>query len=557
MIQITIVFISQSALHSTVSSMRIPSVLLSLLLFSVLLQPSTAAGVDVYNASSQMAMSDAELKDWLFVETAAGSLFEENISISGFTSVAPLSLTWQMFDSRSEKTIMESGTLVNHTIGQHTTFTKVTDERWNWTIKIDAEGSLSCLCIVEFLALAEDGSSARAFTTLFTESSDGSLPPVGIVHTPNVHTVDDEILQIEGLLSDDSGPGLGLFLEVHLCMQKDCSLWQNWNSSGILPQNGAFTAVVNNWDEDGSFSATLNISNSGLDNWDDGIWMGCVIPYDAAVNRGQPMWFRVSMNREAPTASLIGPESAYETEEVLIDGSGSIDSGWGWQGLQYVWTISKDGNTRVPYSWEWQEGGILHLDSNLSGNYEIHLTVVDIGGKMNSTSHTVVVHNRAPIMQITLDSVLLQHEEVIRLPEKSSWSFDSSSSFDDELYTTGLTRIWYLDGDEIGTTAILELEKSMITGMHNLTLVLVDDDQSQVNMSIHLVLAGSSSDPMMNTASNSTPAWLPFILIITLLCAGAWLVNNQVKGNNSDLDLDEMPSWKAQKGLKKSEQDKM
>ena len=293
-------------LHVVVRRMQARSIGLTLVLFGALLCPTfSASNTDVYNASSQMAMSDAELQDWLHIVTPAGSLFEENVSLSGYTTVAPLSMTWQMFDSRSENTIMDSGTLVNHTQGQYTSFSKVAEDSWNWTIKIDTRGSTSCLCIVEFLALAEDGSSARAFTTLFTQESDGSLPPVGVVHTPTVHTVDDEILELRGLISDDAGYELGLFLEVHLCEQNDCSLWQDWNSTGTLPESGAMNAVVNEWNQDGTFSATLNISNADIDGWQDGIWIGCIIPYDAAVNKGQPMWFRVSMNRDAPIASLI------------------------------------------------------------------------------------------------------------------------------------------------------------------------------------------------------------------------------------------------------------
>jgi len=500
-----------------------------------------------------MAMSDAELQDWLHVVTPAGSLFEENVSLSGYTTVAPLSMTWQMFDSRSEKTIMDSGVLVNHTQGQYTSFSKVAENSWNWTIKIGTQGSTSCLCIVEFLALAEDGSSARAFTTLFTHESDGNLPPVGVVHTPTVHTVDDEILELRGLISDDAGYELGLFLEVHLCVQNDCPLWRDWNSTGTLPESGAMNAVVNEWNQDGTFSATLNLSNADIDEWQDGIWIGCVIPYDAAVNRGQPMWFRVSMNRAAPIASLIGPSSVNETEDVLIDGSGSIDPGWGWQHLQYVWTITHAGQTRVPYEWEWQEGSILQLDSNLSGTHVVHLTIVDIGGKMNSTSHIVSIHNREPILDMKLDSVILEDGEVVRLPDRTSWSFDSSGCFDDELHTTGLTRTWYLDGEEIGTTAILTLDKEHITKMHNLTFVLVDDDDSQAMISMQLVLAGSSFDPLSNKDDNSAPMWLPLILVISLLCAGAWVINNQINSKKSEAKFEEIPSWKEQKGIKKSE----
>ena len=130
--------------------------LMTVVLIGSIFTSPLATGGEVYNSSAEMAMSDAILENWLNVETDAGSLFEENITISGFATREPVLLTWEMFDSRGEDVIdINSGTLVNYSEGQHSTFTKVDDDKWNWTINIQRFNSLSCLCIIEFIGLVK------------------------------------------------------------------------------------------------------------------------------------------------------------------------------------------------------------------------------------------------------------------------------------------------------------------------------------------------------------------------------------------------------------------
>ncbi|MCS5536844.1 MAG: hypothetical protein NZ770_01950 [Candidatus Poseidoniaceae archaeon] len=508
-----------------------------------------ATGGDVYNASAEMAMSDAIIENWLNVETNAGTLFEENISISGFATREPVLLTWEMFDSRGEDVIdFNTGSLVNSSEGQHSTFTKVEDAKWNWTINIQRYDSLSCLCIIEFIGLGEDGSTARSATTLFTESSDGSLEPMGILFSPEVHDVADDMIHFEGIISDDGGTEQEIFLEAILCMQADCALWQNWNNSGQLSTLNALPVTVEDWNEDNGFSATLQLDDPLIQHWEDGIWIGCLIPYDAAVNQGQPIWFRVSINRAAPIASLMGPESVNESTMTAIDGTGSIDPGWGWEGLHYVWTIHRGDEVRVPYEWEQEEQGILILDTNSSGDYIIHLTVIDIGGKMNSTSHSISVINRVPILELRLESVALDDSETIRLPNADSWIFDSSNSYDDELFNGGLSRTWLLDGESIGNTALLTVKREQITGEHNLTLILTDDDGSSSSISLQLVVAGSSEDPHMAQMDGDEISWMPIIIAIILILIAMWVVNDQMHKEDRELSINVLPSWKNQKG---------
>ncbi len=431
-----------------------------------------------YNSSILRAHSDAIIEDWLVIETAAGITFEDEIVITGFTEVETILLKWDLRDSRiNEGDNNRIDSLVEESTGEHIAFSKVAEERWNWSITIEINESATCMCIFELLGLAEDGGVARTGTTFITGDTNGSQAPFGILFSPTVHTIASSEINFEGILTDDSTSQSGGMFEAMLCRESDCPLWQSWNTSYQLIENIKFPLIVEEWNEQDRFLATLDLDSPQLSTLADGIWLGCIIATDAAMNVGQPIWFRVSVNRLSPVANLSGPSQVNETEVALIDGTASLDPGWNWQGLQFIWMIhDSDNNMRVPYQWEWEIGAVLSLDTNNSGDFTILLTVVDLGGKMNSTSHNVKIINQIPNPKIVLGGVEVTDNELLRLPKSESWFFDSSHSSDDEILRGGVNREWYLDGKLVGNTAIFELESEQIDGLHELILVLTDDD---------------------------------------------------------------------------------
>jgi hypothetical protein len=281
------------------------------------------------------------------------------------------------------------------------------------------------------------------------------------------------------------------------------------------------------------------------------VWLGCIIATDAAMNVGQQIWFKVSVNRHSPVANLSGPNQVNETEVALIDGTASLDPGWDWQGLQFIWMIhDSDNNTRVPHQWEWEIGAVLSLDTNNSGDFTILLTVVDLGGKIGRTSHNVKIINQIPNPKIVLEGVELTDNELLRLPKSESWFFDSSQSTDDEIVRGGVDREWYLDGELVGNTAILELKLEQIDGLHELTLVLTDDDGATDNISVQIVVAGASMDPTSAALEGETDSWRMIAFIVIISSALIWLLKIQIQSKNNSVDSNQMPSWKKEKRRK-------
>ena len=505
-----------------------------------------------YNSSNQITLSDTIIEDWLVIETAAGIYFEDEIVISGFTEVETASLEWDLRDSRlNEGVNARIEHLVEESTGEHSAFSKVAENRWDWSITIGINDSVSCMCIFELLGLAEDGGVARTGTTFITGDVNGSQAPFGILLSPTIHTIVSTEIKFEGILTDDSTSQNSGMFEAMLCRENDCPLWHSWNTSSQLIENTKFPLVLEEWNDQDRFSATLDLDSPQLSTLTDGVWLGCVIATDEAMNVGQPIWFRVSVNRLSPVANLSGPSQVNETEVALIDGTASLDPGWDWQGLQFIWMIhDSDNNMRVPHQWEWEIGAVLSLDTNYSGNFTILLTVVDLGGKMNSTSHDVEIINQIPRPKIVLEGVELKHNEVLRLPESESWLFDSSQSSDDEIVRGGVDRKWYLDGELVGNTAILELKLEQIDGLHELILVLTDDDGATDNISVQIVVAGTSMDPASAAIDDGTDSWRIVALIGIIFGALIWLLKIQIQSKDNSTDLNQMPSWKKEKGQK-------
>jgi hypothetical protein len=509
-----------------------------------------------YNSSthpqSNSPHKEPIIEDWLVIETAAGITFEDEIVITGFTEVEATLLEWHLRDSRlNDGNNARIESLVEQSTGEHIAFSKVSTNRWDWSITIGINDSVSCMCIFELMGMAEDGGVSRTGTTFMTGDVNGSQAPFGILFSPTIHTIISTEINFHGILTDDSTTRSGGMFEAMLCRESDCPLWQSWNTSSQLIENTRFPLVLEEWNDHDRFLATLDLDSPHLSTLVDGVWLGCIIATDAAMNVGQPIWFKVSVNRHSPVANLSGPNQVNETEVALIDGTASLDPGWDWQGLQFIWMIhDSDNNTRVPHQWEWEIGAVLSLDTNNSGDFTILLTVVDLGGKIGRTSHNVKIINQIPNPKIVLEGVELTDNELLRLPKSESWFFDSSQSTDDEIVRGGVDREWYLDGELVGNTAILELKLEQIDGLHELTLVLTDDDGATDNISVQIVVAGASMDPTSAALEGETDSWRMIAFIVIISSALIWLLKIQIQSKNNSVDSNQMPSWKKEKRRK-------
>jgi hypothetical protein len=96
----------------------------------------------------------------------------------------------------------------------------------------------------------------------------------------------------------------------------------------------------------------------------------------------------------------------------------------------------------------------------------------------------------------------------------------------------------------------LELKLKQIDGLHELILVLTDDDGATANISVQIVVAGTSMDPASAAIEDENGSWRIVALIGIISGALIWLLKIQIQSKDHSADLNQMPSWKKEKGQK-------
>jgi hypothetical protein len=91
------------------------------------------------------------------------------------------------------------------------------------------------------------------------------------------------------------------------------------------------------------------------------------------------------------------------------------------------------------------------------------------------------------------------------------------------------------------------VKREQITGEHNLTLILMDDDGSSSSISLQLVVAGSTEDPERAEMDGDEISWMPIIIAIILIMIAMWVVNDQMHKKDGELSINELPSWKNER----------
>lgn len=159
------------------------------------------------------------------------------------------------------------------------------------------------------------------------------------------------------------------------------------------------------------------------------------------------------LNR-APTASAGPDATANHAQTVSLDGSGSTDPEGG--ALSYAWTV--DGVQVAA-------GSAPVVGPFAVGSYTIVLTVTDDHGATATDSMTLTVINEAPVADAGSD------QTVGVKGRTTTVTLDGSASSDPEGGV--LSYVWTLDGQSVGTGAVIQT--NVPAGTHVFTLTVTDD----------------------------------------------------------------------------------
>lgn len=429
----------------------------SLLLLTIPITPSTSASDDI--------------GPHLTSPTKDGIWINNTLVINGSTTLPPQSADWVLYDVTNpyvEWPILASGEYF-------TSVTPVDDGLWIWSLTIDVVGQ-NCTC---WLEVGQTNGLGKEFLNRIIFIGEGPHNPViSPNHETNIIIDGEYSLSSRAVLADSQA--------------NDSKLILNW----CLAPNGACDGTIHDaeanvsWDDDiGTF--TIDANDLGLD---DGVWKFTYYLQDTFLRTSPDIEMTVFVDQTDPSSVMISPETAFEGEMIVIDGTGSTDGVWS-NNLQSIWYITDPhGVTYVPTSNTTEE--LLNIALSKSGNYTIRLDVIDWVGRMSSSNATIFVTNVAPIIDLQLEGSSISNP--------NTWQFMQSDELELVANTieTGddsesLSYSWYLDGDLVSSSINLTLQ-GMDVGEYDLLLVVVDNDGAQDTHEIKLSVNEEAKDESGN-----------------------------------------------------------
>jgi hypothetical protein len=153
------------------------------------------------------------------------------------------------------------------------------------------------------------------------------------------------------------------------------------------------------------------------------------------------------------------------------------------------------------------------------GIHTISLTVFDVN-QSSTDSITVVVTNRAPVIQVFLNGTAIPDVTMLLVVENDTLVFDASSSSDPD--GSDLVYNWTLDGEFIGSGQMVTITLSR--GYHEIRLTVTDEDgrSSSFYQGLNCVKGKEPDGPPDADNGGAKPlsaAWyiVPSVLIILFI----------------------------------------
>lgn len=478
---------------------RSNSLLVSLLLLSVVLPTGSADDSQVLGQNSEIT-SDLESGVW----------FNQTLIINGTTTLPAQDANWALYDVTdpySSWELLRNGDYFTEVI-------PIDDGLWFWSISVDVDG-LNCTC---WLEISQPVGLEKEFLNRIIFIGEGPHNPVISPLHENTIIIDEPVTLSAIGTHSDSDPS-------------DSKLSISWcyAPQGACEGNTSISEINVNW-SDSTASFIIDANELGLS---DGVWKFDYWLQDVYLRNSPIVEVTFYVDQTNPEAELICPQQAFEGDLVVIDGSLSRDGVWG-PNLQAVWyVINPDGAIRVVEQSETNEM-VFTLIPEQSGIYSIQLDVVDMVGRLSSTSTTINIENVNPTLNLLVDGLDVSDSASWKLVEGESLKMavlahDTGSDGESIAYS------WYIDDKIVSETSQI-LVKDLGVGTHELRLVIVDDNGAEITHNMDVVVSENTNS--LNDELNIM-AILMFIAIIGVI------VIYVRRKKLTEYESSSMPKWGA------------
>ena len=454
----------------------------------------------------------------LFIFQDDGTIFPENISLNGTTTLPPSEATWELWNvgNGSSNWNMEAS-------GSHFSSVVPTSENlWNWTLEINVT-EIDCTCLLTISI--PNGLDPMSKSIIIYLGETGHRPMIlDIDYTTTIVVEQPVTIEI-----DYTVPGLnnaGVTVIVTVC-----------EAPHAVCLEEPYPIILNQTDHNGTVILTLDHLEMELA---DGIYKFEYFVIDALLLSSNTETLAIVIDTQDPIVDISGPENVIESQSIFI--SASVDDGYSGSSANIVWTIYlPDGKVRSPTSEEKLDDYSLNLFPTLSGDWTVELLVRDVGGHFVTANHSFAVINSAPQAHLTLDGFAVTNGSSLTPANIDAWELDCSGSSDTSNDMQTLQCVWYVDGTaRVSGKANFTQDDFLITGQQQMMLIVTDDDgvESIINFTVFIEEQSFSS----NNSSVFTG-----IIALTIMVFGMFVIRKTFIKSNESKSSKSIPKWGERK----------
>ena len=487
------------------------------LLLSIFLLVSTTP---VGGQTSSDASIDHDDSIIININTGNGLTYNEDEIISGFieNEETPYSIWWEISDSTG---IRSTGMLTDSLVPLDGDFDR---NRWAFEISIITASISPCACVL--IVHAQEGSKApvQEARSIFIRDGAESLPPTILLEQDFDDSWASSQLSLTGKSSTVSGSNADLSYFISPSTESKCVVDVS-NSITMSAPLGEEHSL--HWGEQ-LFSVVIDVSRF-QDGWHD------LVVFASDPDSSQTAFDCISLRVDnSPPSSLIsGPTSIIENDgAVWFDGSETDDNFWGRSGLTYIWTLRLvSSTTSIPLQ---VSSGLTQIDfavnANISGEFDLLLTVVDRAGNSHSSSKSFTIENTPPIVRLEVSESPVFDGDTLRISKSSRTQFDASGSTDTANDVQSLRYIWRINNVPVYEGPIRDLDwPDEFSDEFYLSVEVIDDDGSSSMLTV-LVSDSRNADALSSSIA---------VLILSI----AFFSYSVIRWRRVNTQEEEIPKW--------------
>ena len=444
-----------------------------------------------------------------------GSSFDGSMMLNGTSSFSLRNASWSIVD-------ISGITGVEVLNGPHlTSATPDSDGQFAWSLNVDV-AHLNCVCYIEihpgnsvepehpFRLVTYLGEMSNRQPVLFSDAP--GTPQASLDETA---FITNRWVNLTYRLVTHGTAWNGSYITADVCEAPD--------QVCLAEPQGVSVSSSTNGSE---VSVKFDTVGAGLS---DGVWRMSVRAVDALLRSSNAMEVTFVLDNTQPVVDLAGPTVVNERQTAHVEAT--VDDGYMGSETTSTWTLRQpDATVRGLTVDERLNEHHVALTLNTSGTYELHTTVVDRAGLVTNASHVFVVENIRPEPVLTVDGLVLERGQEIRVGPEPTWNITADEITDNE----PVDFLWVIDNTtSVRSVAVLNATSFDRSGVHQVELIVFDDDGSTNSIVVDLVILEPFSE---TTSASSVTLWGGVAIIVLLI--GGFLVLVQREQASSDL-----PKW--------------